>query len=82
MKFQSYNLEQRQALPLEAKIILSQERIRQWYDYWDGMVYVSVSGKDSNVLKHLVKTTPGVYDVPNVFVNTGLEYPRQFPVFS
>lgn len=76
MKFQKYNLTQRQALPLEAKIRLTQERIRQWYDYWDGMVYVSVSGKDSNVLKHLVKTTPGVYDVPNVFVNTGLEYPE------
>ena len=70
------DLEQMQSLPLEAKIIMSQRRIRDWYDYWDGMVYVSVSGKDSNVLKHLVKNTPGVCDVPNVFVNTGLEYPE------
>ena len=66
-----------QSLPLEAKIIMSQRRIRDWYDYWDGEVYVSFSGgKDSTVLKHLVETTPGVYDVPSVFVNTGLEYPE------
>lgn len=73
----SYDLEQMQSLPLEAKIIMSQQRIRQWYDYFDGQVYISFSGgKDSTVLKHLVETTSGVYDVPSVFVNTGLEYPE------
>lgn len=72
-----HDLKQMQSLPLEAKIIMSQERIRQWYDHWEGMVYVSFSGgKDSTVLKHLVETTPGVYDVPSVFVNTGLEFPE------
>ena len=75
-KHMPYDLKQMQSLPLEAKIIMTQQRIKQWYEYWDGMVYVSVAGKDSNVLKHLVKTTVGVYDVPNVFVNTGLEYPE------
>lgn len=75
-KHSAGDLQQMQSLPLEAKIVMSQRRIRDWYDYWGGMVYVSVSGKDSNVLKHLVKNTTGVYDVPNVFVNTGLEYPE------
>ena len=71
------DLQQMQSLPLEAKIIMSQRRIREWYDYWDGQVYVSFSGgKDSTVLKHLVETTPGVSDVPVVFVDTGLEYPE------
>lgn len=54
---------------------MTQQRIRQWYDYWDGQVYVSFSGgKDSTVLKHIVD---GMYnDVPAIFVNTGLEYPE------
>ena len=76
-KHQPYDLKQMQSLPLEAKIIMTQQRIRQWYDHWDGEVYVSFSGgKDSTVLKHIVDNTPGVYDVPAVFVNTGLEYPE------
>ena len=70
-----YDLRQMQSLPLDAKIVMTQERIRQWYDHWDGKVYVSFSGgKDSTVLKHIVD---GMYDdVPAVFVNTGLEYPE------
>lgn len=74
-KHMPYDLQQMQSLPLEAKIIMTQQRIRQWYEYWDGMVYVSFSGgKDSTVLKHIVD---GMYDdVPAVFVNTGLEYPE------
>ena len=70
-----YDLAQMQSLPLEAKIIMTKERIRQWHEYWDGMVYVSFSGgKDSTVLKHLVDS---MYDdVPALFVNTGLEYPE------
>ena len=70
-----HDLKQMQSLPLEAKIIMTQQRIRQWYEYWDGMVYVTFSGgKDSTVLKHIVD---GMYDdVPAVFVNTGLEYPE------
>jgi 3'-phosphoadenosine 5'-phosphosulfate sulfotransferase (PAPS reductase)/FAD synthetase len=76
-KHQAHDLKQMQSLPLEAKIRMTQQRIRQWYDHWDGEVYVSFSGgKDSTVLKHIVDNTPGVYDVPAVFVNTGLEYPE------
>lgn len=70
-------LKQKQSLPLDAKIVLTQQRIKEWYDHWDGQVYLSFSGgKDSTVLKHLVETTSGVYDVPNIFINTGLEYPE------
>ena len=76
-KHQAHDLKQMQSLPLEAKIRMTQQRIRQWYDHWDGEVYVSFSGgKDSTVLKHIVDNTPGVYDVPAVFVNTGLEFPE------
>ena len=76
-KHMPYDLKQMQSLPLEAKITMTKQRIRQWYDHWDGMVYVSFSGgKDSTVLKHILDHTSGVYDVPAVFVNTGLEYPE------
>ena len=64
-----------QSLPLEAKILMTQRRIRDWYDHWNGEVYVSFSGgKDSTVLKHIVDDL--YTDVPAVFVNTGLEYPE------
>ena len=70
-----HDLAQMQSLPLESKIIMTQQRIRQWYEYWDGNVYVSFSGgKDSTVLKHIIDS---MYDdVPALFVNTGLEYPE------
>lgn len=76
MKIDGYQLKIRQAYPLDMKIRLTQERIKQWVDYWgvDG-VYVSFSGgKDSTVLLHLVRQ---LYpNVPAVFVDTGLEYPE------
>lgn len=72
-KHSSYDLVQMQSLPLKYKIIMTKQRIKDWYDYWDGNVYVSISGgKDSQVLARIVKE---MYpDVPLVFVNTGLEY--------
>lgn len=75
MKHTIGDLKQMQSLPLTAKIRMTQRRIREWYDHWDGLVYVSFSaGKDSTVLKHIVDS---MYDdVPAVFVNTGLEYPE------
>jgi 3'-phosphoadenosine 5'-phosphosulfate sulfotransferase (PAPS reductase)/FAD synthetase len=79
IEMELWQLKQRQSLPLEAKIIHTQNVIRQWYEYWDGQVYVSFSGgKDSTVLLRLVRE---IYpEVPAVFVDTGLEYPeiRQF----
>lgn len=74
-KHQAYELKQMQSLPLDIKIRMTKERIEQWYEHWDGQVYVSFSGgKDSTVLKHIVDS---MYDdVPSLFVNTGLEYPE------
>lgn len=71
----SYDLEQMQSLPLSAKIRMTQQRIKIWYEHFNGQVYVSFSGgKDSTVLKHIVDSMYS--DVPAVFVNTGLEYPE------
>ena len=68
-------LQQYQALPLRAKITMTQARAREWYNHWDGDVYISFSGgKDSTALAHVVhEILPGV---PLVFCNTGLEYPE------
>ena len=68
-------LVKRQALPLEQKVEMSMERIREWYEAFDGNVAVSYSGgKDSEVLLWLVRRI--FPDVPAVFCNTGLEYPE------
>lgn len=72
---EKYVLRQYQALPLDSKVSMSRARIREWYEHWNGDVFVSFSGgKDSTVLAHLVKD---MYpDVPLVFSNTGLEFPE------
>lgn len=64
-----------QSLPLSAKILMTKSRIRDWYEYFDGQVYVSFSGgKDSTVLLHIARE---LYpDIEAVFVNTGLEFPE------
>lgn len=66
-------LKELQALPLERKIMITQTRIMEWYQRYNGNVYVSFSGgKDSTVLLHIArKIFP---DIPAVFSNTGLEY--------
>lgn len=68
-------LKQRQELPLDAKVVFTKKKVREWYEHWHGDVYVSFSGgKDSTVLVDIVK---GMYpDVPAVFCDTGLEYPE------
>ena len=75
MKHTKGELQQMQSLPLSAKILMTKQRIKDWYDYWDGQVYVSFSGgKDSTVLLHIARE---LYpDIEAVFVNTGLEYPE------
>ena len=72
---EAWELAQKQALPLEVKIRLTQERIRQWVNEFDeDGVYVSFSGgKDSTVLLHIVRS---LYpNIKAVFCDTGLEYP-------
>ncbi|MDE5832249.1 MAG: phosphoadenosine phosphosulfate reductase family protein [Desulfovibrio sp.] len=66
-------LRERRELPHERKIELSIERIREWYEAWDGAVSYS-GGKDSSVLLWLVRSV--FPDVPAVFCHTGLEYPE------
>lgn len=64
-----------QNYPLELKIEKTKLRIREWYEHYNGEVYVSFSGgKDSTVLLHMVRS---LYpDVEAVFFNTGVEYPE------
>ena len=68
-------LKQFQSLSLKSKITLSKARIKAWYEYWNGEVYVAFSGgKDSTVLLNLVRQ---MYpEVPAVFTDTGLEFPE------
>ena len=72
-------LRDRKALPLKDKIALTSERIREWYEAFDGRVSVGFSGgKDSSVLLWLVRR---LYpDVQGVFCNTGLEYPEIYHI--
>ncbi len=72
-KHELWELQQMQSMPLYAKIRMTESRVRGWYDEFQGNVYVSRSGgKDSDVLGDIVKN---LYpDVPQVFVNTGLEF--------
>lgn len=66
-------LKELQALPLERKIQITQNRIQEWYMHWNGSVYISFSGgKDSTVLATLARQ---LYpEIPVIFCNTGLEY--------
>lgn len=34
------DLQQMQSLPLETKIKMTKFRIREWYDHWNGEVYI------------------------------------------
>lgn len=68
-------LEEMQRLPLQRKIQITTARIIEWYQHYDGKVYVAFSGgKDSTVLLDIVRR---IYpDVPAVFSDTGLEFPE------
>lgn len=68
-------LKELQALPLNRKIQITQTRIIEWYQHYQGNVCISFSGgKDSTVLLHIARQ---MYpDIKAVFSNTGLEYPE------
>lgn len=74
-KLTKKDLEYLQSLPLELKIKKTELRIREWYEYWSGDVYVAFSGgKDSTVLLDIVRR---IYpNIEAVYVDTGLEYPE------
>ncbi len=68
-------LREMQAWPLDRKIQVTQTRIKEFYDYYDGNVYVSFSGgKDSTVLLDIARRV--IPDMQGLFVDTGLEYPE------
>ena len=71
----SQRLKELQALPLWRKIQITQARIMEWYNFYEGQVSISFSGgKDSTVLLDLARR---IYpDIEAVFVDTGLEYPE------
>ena len=69
-----------QALPLELKIMRTQQRIREWVNHYgeDGVCVSFSGGKDSTVLLHIARS---LYpNIRAVFSDTGLEYPsiREF----
>ena len=76
MKHTKKELIQWQNLPLNIKILMTKERIRNWInEYGEDGVYISFSGgKDSTVLLDLVRQN--YPDIPAVFIDTGLEYPE------
>ena len=71
-------LKMKQSLPLDMKIRLTQERVRQWInEFGEDWVYISFGGgKDSTVLLDLVRNRFGYKNVEAVFFDTGLEYPE------
>lgn len=75
LKYTSEDLKIMQSWSLQRKIQVTQTRIIEWYQHWEGKVYVSFSGgKDSTVLLDLTRR---IYpDIKGVFVDTGLEYPE------
>lgn len=68
-------LKELQTLPLERKIQITQTRIIEWYQHYNGNVFVSFSGgKDSTVLMNIARK---IYpNIPACFSNTGLEFPE------
>ena len=69
------DLKRMQALPLSVQIGITQARIMEWYNHYQGKVYVSFSGgKDSTVLLDLARRM--FPDVEAVFCDTGLEFPE------
>lgn len=69
-------LKQLQALPLDVKVLRTQQRIKEWVRFYgESGVYIAFSGgKDSTVLLHIIREI--FPNIEAVFVNTGLEYPE------
>lgn len=69
------DLKTMQSWPLERKIRVTQLRIMEWYEHFQGNVFVSFSGGvDSTVLLDLARRA--YPDIKAVFVNTTMEFPE------
>lgn len=81
LKFPKDNFKSMVNQPYELKPSFSMKRVYQWWDNWNGMIYVSFSGGlDSTVLAYLVCEAYRHYDlsgtIPLVFSDTGIEFPE------
>lgn len=74
-KYTNEDLKTMQGWSLERKIQVTQLRVMEWYERWEGKAYISFSGgKDSTVLLDLARR---IYpNIEAVFIDTGLEYPE------
>lgn len=64
-----------QGWSLQRKIQVTQTRIYEWLERYNGQVYISRSGgKDSEVLTDLARRVHS--KTPAVFIDTGMEYPE------
>jgi 3'-phosphoadenosine 5'-phosphosulfate sulfotransferase (PAPS reductase)/FAD synthetase len=69
------DLKTMQAWPLSRKIQVTQAKIIEWYERFNGQVAVNFSGGvDSTVLLYLARRC--YTDIPAVFVDTTLEFPE------
>ena len=71
-------LYQWQALPLNIKVLMTAERIRNWVnEFGEDGVYLSFSGgKDSTVLGHIIREVCGYKNIPFVFIDVPTQYPE------
>lgn len=75
LKYTADDLKVMQAWPLQRKIQVTQTRIMEFYQRYNGNVTVSISGgKDSTVLLDLARRCHP--DLEAVYVNTGLDFPE------
>ena len=68
-----------QALPLNRKIQLTQTRLLEWYNAWEGKCYIAFSGgKDSTVLADIAAQVCKINGFEPIlfFSDTGLEFPE------
>ena len=74
-KFTATDLKDMQSMDLGMKIQTTMAKIMEYYNHFDGQVYVAFSGgKDSTVLLDIVRKVHP--EVPAIFIDTGLEYPE------
>lgn len=78
MKHTTEELKQWQSLPLDVKIMMSCDRIREWVrEFREDGTYISFSGgKDSTVLLDLVRNRCGYTDIPALFIDVPTQYPE------
>ena len=75
VKHDADTLKELQAMPLSDKVALTEDRIIEFYEHYDGKVVISFSGgKDSTVLLDIARRL--FPSIRAVFSNTGLEYPE------